>query len=41
VNVLFGTLEAIGMLRIRENEALPAGADIAEFRAILSEFFPH
>ena len=41
VNDLFGTLEAIGMLRIRENEALPAGADIAEFRALLSEFFPH
>lgn len=40
VAVLFSTFDATGMLRIRENEALPAGADIAEFRTLLEEFFP-
>ena len=37
---LFATIDSSGMLRVRENEALPAHADIAEFRALLEEFFP-
>lgn len=37
---LFATVNASGMLRVRENEALPAHADLAEFRAILQELFP-
>lgn len=40
VSNLFATTDAQGMLRVRENEALPARADIADFRALLEEFFP-
>jgi len=37
---LFATIDSIGMLRVRENEAFPINADIADFRALLEETFP-
>ncbi len=40
VAVLFANESAPGMRRLREHEALPAVADVGEFRDLLREFFP-
>ena len=37
---MFGSFDALGMLRIREHAALPPGADLVEFRTLMNEFFP-
>jgi len=37
---LFASEEALGALRLRENEDLPASAGIVDFLSVLREFFP-